>query len=251
MKRALFALAAVLLASCSTAPSKREAEHPRPNYFKTDPATAASISGTVTFHGRKPAPVRVDMSEDPQCVEAHKTGQYDGPVVVDAAGDVGNAFIYVKSGLEGKFFEPPATPAVLDQHGCWFEPRILGIQTGQTLKVTNSDPVTHNIHPLAQVNREWNHSQGEGDAPLSRRFIKPEVMIRVKCNIHSWMRAYIGAVDHPYFAVSGRNGKYEIRNLPPGEYVVGVWHEVFGTEERRITVPPAGAVHADFGFKGE
>jgi plastocyanin len=145
----------------------------------------------------------------------------------------------------------PATPAVIDQNGCWFQPRVLGIQTGQTLQVTNSDPVTHNIHPLAQINREWNHSQGQGDAPLARRFIKPEVMIRVKCNIHSWMHAFIGVVEHPYFAVSGSNGAFEIPNLPPGDYVVEAWQEKLGTQEQKITITPSGKILANFTFKGE
>jgi hypothetical protein len=117
--------------------------------------------------------------------------------------------------------------------------------------VTNSDPVTHNIHPLAQINREWNHSQGEGDAPLARKFLKPEVMIRVKCNIHSWMRAYIGVIPHPYFAVTESGGTFEIRNLPPGDYVIEAWHETLGTKEQKITMAPSGKIEADFSFKGE
>ena len=120
-------------------------------------------------------------------------------MVVNPNGTLANVFVYIKRGLEAKTFEVPATPVTIDQRGCWFRPRVIGIQTGQTLQVTNSDPVTHNIHPLAQINREWNHSQGPGDAPLARKFIKPEVMIRVKCNIHSWMRAYIGVVGSSLF----------------------------------------------------
>jgi hypothetical protein len=160
-------------------------------------------------------------------------------------------FIYIKTGLEGKKFEVPATPVTIDQHGCWFGPRVLGIQTGQTLQVTNSDPVTHNIHPLAEINREWNHSQGQGDAPLARRFIKPEVMIRVKCNIHSWMHAFIGVTEHPYFAVTGADGTFEIRNVPPGDYVIEAWQETLGAQEQKITVGPSGTVETSFTFKGE
>jgi hypothetical protein len=127
----------------------------------------------------------------------------------------------------------------------------MGIQTGQTLQISNSDPVTHNIHPLAQINREWNHSQGPGEAPLARKFLRPEVMIPVKCNIHSWMRAYIGAVDHPYFAVTGQDGTFEIPNVPPGDYVVAAWQEKLGTQEQKVTVTPAGRIDATFTFKGE
>ncbi len=154
-------------------------------------------------------------------------------------------------GWKVKGFEPLSAPAVMDQNGCWFHPRVLGIQTGQLLRVTNSDPVTHNIHPLAHINREWNHSQGQGDPPLARKFQKPEVMIRVKCNIHSWMRAYIGVVEHPYFAVSGPDGQFEIHNLPPGEYTLGAWHETLGEQEKKMTVPSSAKVQADFSFKGQ
>ena len=156
-----------------------------------------------------------------------------------------------RADLRGKTFETPAAPVALDQHGCWFQPRVIGLQTGQTLQVSNSDPVTHNIHPLAEINREWNHSQGAGDAPIARKFPRPEVMIRVKCNIHSWMRAYIGVLDNPYFAVSGADGSFEMRNVPPGEYTIAAWQETLGTQEQKVTVPPSGAVTANFTFQGE
>jgi plastocyanin len=191
------------------------------------------------------------MSGDPACAEAHHGAAYDESVVVNSNGTLANAFVYIKTGLEGKSFQTPATPVTIDQRGCWFRPRVLGIQTGQTLQVINSDPVTHNIHPLAQINREWNHSQGEGDAPLARKFSKPEVMIRVKCNIHSWMHAFIGVLTHPYFAVSNDDGKFTIKNLPPGTYTIGVWQEKLGTQEQTVTVAPHGSAEANFTFKGE
>ncbi len=243
------------LAACSNtgtkAPQPATAAVTAPVYFKVDPATAGVLKGTIRFQGRKPARKAIDKSGDPACVEAHHGKAYDESLVVNANGTLANVFIYVKRGLEGKKFEVPAAPVTIDQRGCWFRPRIIGIQTGQILQVTNSDPVTHNIHPLAQINREWNHSQGQGDEPLARKFLKPEVMIRVKCNIHSWMRAYIGVLDHSYYAVTGADGGYEIKNLPPGDYVLEAWHETLGTQEQNITVAPSGQVEANFTFKGE
>jgi plastocyanin len=189
------------------------------------------------------------MSEEPACVEAHKGKAYNESLVVNRKGDLANAFIYIKTGLEGKTFEVPADPVTIDQNGCWFRPRVLGIQAGQTLKIVNSDPVTHNIHPMAQVNREWNHSQGADDLPMARKFIKPEIMIPVKCNIHSWMHAFIGVLDHPYFAVSQDDGTFEIENLPPGTYTLAVWTETLGTQERQLTVAPHSKAEANFTFK--
>jgi plastocyanin len=244
------AVGLMLLAGC-TKETPKKAEPVAPVYFHVDAGTAGAFRGVVKFAGKKPARRMIDMSGDPACVEAHHGKAYEEPVLTDTKGGLENVFIYVKSGLEGKNFEAPATPVTIDQNGCWFHPRVMGIQVGQTLAVTNSDPVTHNIHPMAQINREWNHSQGMGDAPLARKFLKPEVMIRVKCNIHSWMHAFIGVVDNPYFAVTGADGKFEIKNLPPGDYVISAWHETLGTQEQKITIPPSGQIETNFSFKGE
>ena len=247
--------ALALTLGCSAKPKSETATSPTappaPSYFKVDPATAATLTGTIHFTGKRPQPKAIDMSEDPACVEAHHGKAHDESLVVSSRGGVANAFIYIKTGLEGKTFEVPKTPVTLDQRGCWFRPRVLGIQTNQTLEVINSDPVTHNIHPMAEINREWNHSQGPGDDPLHRHFIKPEVMIKVKCNIHSWMRAFLGVVDNPYFAVSKDDGTFEIKNLPPGTYTVAVWQENLGTQEQQVTVSPHTNAVTNFTFKGK
>ncbi len=219
--------------------------------FHVDSSTAGSISGTIHFSGRRPVQKKIDMSEDPACVEAHHGRAVDESLVVSPTGALGNAFVYVKKGLEGKRFETPATPVVIDQNGCWFRPRVLGIQTNQPLQVINSDPVTHNIHPMAEVNREWNHSQGAGDAPLARKFTKPEVMIRVKCNIHSWMHAFIGVVDNPYFAVSKEDGSFTLPNLPPGDYTIEIWQESLGTHEQQVRVAPHSNTLVNVLLKGK
>jgi plastocyanin len=250
-----FGCAVSLIVGCSgkakTNPPASSITQPAPSYFKADPATAGSISGSIHFAGKKPARKLVDMSSDPACVEAHHEKAYDESLMVSSNGSLGNAFVYIEKGLEGKTFEVPSAPVTIDQRGCWFRPRVLGVQTGQVLQVINSDPVTHNIHPMAEINREWNHSQGPGDAPLHRKFLKPEIMIKVKCNIHSWMHAFIGVVEHPYFAVSKEDGSFEIDNLPPGTYTLAVWQENLGTQEQQITVAPHGNAVAKFTFKGK
>jgi hypothetical protein len=245
--------AVALLAGCS-GKSKTEAPPvptpaPAPVYFHADPATAGSVTGTILFKGKKQAPKVIDMSEEPACVEAHHGRAYDESLVVSKGGSLANAFVYIKSGFDGKTFAVPPTPVVIDQKGCWFRPRVMGIQTGQILQVINSDPVTHNIHPMAEVNREWNHSQGAGDPAIARKFLKPEIMIRVKCNIHSWMHAFTGVLDHPYFAVSSDDGTFAIKNLPPGTYTVAVWQEKLGTQEQQVIVGPSGNAKVNFTFK--
>ena len=222
-----------------------------PTYFKVDERTASTITGKVTFTGKRPPLKQVDLAEDPECAKLHRKPVYDQSLVVSKDGRLANAFVYIKSGLGGKKFEPPSIPVTIDQKGCWFEPRVLGIQVGQELKVTNSDPVTHNIHPRAQVNREWNHSQAGGDPPIERRFTKQEVMIRVKCNIHSWMHAWIGVVDNPYFAVTGTDGSFVLKNVPPGDYTIEVWQERLGTQEQQVTVAAASKQDLSFAFNNQ
>ena len=165
-------------------------------------------------------------------------------------GALANVFVYIQQGLEGKQFRPAAEAVTIDQRGCWFYPRVVGIVTGQSLTVKNSDPVAHNIHPRAHMNREWNQSQSPG-AGIHARFARPEIMIRVKCDIHSWMRAWIGVVDHPYFAVTGADGDFEIGNVPAGEYTLEAWQELLGKQEQKVTVTAARKTAVAFTFKGE
>ena len=238
-------------AGCSAPPAAKKEPPAAPSYFKPDPATAGSVQGKVAFIGKVPPHKKIDMSEDPQCASLHKTPVFDDSIAAARDGSLANVFVYVKQGLEGKKFEPPSQPATIDQKGCWFIPRVLGIETGQTLDVTNSDPVTHNIHPRPHLNREWNQSQGPGSEPLARRFMTPEIMIRVKCNIHSWMHAWIGVVDNPYFAVTGTNGSFELNNLPPGNYTIEAWQEDLGTQQQQVTVAAQGKSEIAFTFQGE
>ncbi len=211
-----------------------------------------SVVGQVKFAGQTAKAVVIDMDQDPQCVKLNpEAPREEQPVVVSPEGTLANVFVYVKSGLEGKKFEAPKTAVKIDQKGCWFEPRVIGMQTGQTLQVTNSDPVTHNIHPEAKVNREWNQSQAPEDGPLSRRFAQPEVMIRVKCNVHKWMRSWIGVVDHPYFAVTGGDGNFEFKDLPVGTYQVVAWHEKSGLQEKSLVITSGTKARLEFSFNGQ
>ncbi len=237
------------------APAPAKTETPKAGapvvYYKVDPATAGTVTGKILFTGKAPAKKKIDLDEDPQCAKLHKEAVYDESVKLGRKNALQNAFVYIKKGLEDKKFEPPSEPVVIDQHGCAFVPRVIGMQTGQSLKATNSDPVTHNIHPRAKVNREWNQNQPEGAEPAVRKFSLPEVMIHVKCNIHPWMKAWIGVVDNPYFAVTGADGSFELKNVPPGTYTIEAWQEELGVQEQQVTVAASGKASAEFTFKGE
>lgn len=252
VRLAVVATAAITGCSKSAAPpATPSTAQPTPTYFRVDPSTAGSIGGLLRYAGPRPRPKPVDMSNEPACVSANHGKVYDDSVVIGPHNRVGNAFVYIEKGLEGKSFAPAQGPVTIDQKGCWFRPHVLGMQTGQTVQIVNSDAVTHNIHPMPQLNHEWNHSQGAGDPPMSHKFTRAEVMIPVKCNIHSWMHAYIGVLDHPYFAVTGEDGKFVIPNLPPGTYTLAVWTQTLGTEQQTITVSPGGSAKADFTFRGK
>ena len=168
-------------------------------------------------------------------------------------GKLANVFIYVESrdALSGYTFEMPAQEAVLEHKKCDYSPRLLGIRTGQPLKILNSDPTAHNTHPTPKSNREWNQSQPEGGAPIVKSFDRPETFIPFKCNQHPWEKAWIGVFDHPFFAISARDGSYKIEGLPPGDYKIIAWHEVLGLKEVETTLVPYQAKVLDFSFDPE
>jgi plastocyanin len=215
-----------------------------------DSATAAKLKGSITFAGAKPAHQKIDMASDEGCQKA-TAGKpiFDEPVVTGKGGGLANAFVYIQTGLEGKKFEPATEAVALDQHGCIFVPHVIALRTGQILELKNGDAVSHNVHPLPANNREWNQEQAPQAPPVEHRFARPEIMIPVKCNIHSWMRSYIGVVDHPYFAVTGPDGAFEWKNLPPGDYTIGVWHEKLGKQEQQVHVAPSGAAAVNFTYR--
>jgi len=253
MKRVILSAAILLAAGCGTKPSDapaKTAKAPTVEYFHVDPATAGKFHGRIVYQGPKPTRREVPMESDIRCREEHGGKPvYDQPVVVGKDGGLANAFVYIQTGLEGKKFEPVPEPVVLDQRGCMFSPRALGIRAGQALKLRNSDKVAHNVHPVPKKNYEWNESQAPGTPDAEHKFARTEVMIPVKCNIHQWMHAYIGVVEHPYFALTGPDGSFELSNVPPGDYTVAVWHEKLGDQTRQVRLAASGSEALDFTFK--
>ena len=210
------------------------------------PMGTASIAGSISFDGTPPAPMPIRMK--PECMDLH-----DGPPMSDNVmvtdGKLKSVFVHVSAGLpDGYSYPPPSEPATLDQEGCMYVPHVLGMQTGQTFRIENSDPFQHNIHPVPESNRGFNESTpNEGDF-LEKRFLVPEKAIQVKCDVHSWMLAYAFVLDHPYFSVSGDDGSFSIGGLPAGTYTIEAWHEEFGTQTMEVTVGDGEAGMADFTF---
>ncbi len=253
MRACIAVVAALVTLQCGgkpEQPKKAAAELKPVVYFHPDPATAATVSGRIRFHGARPARQVISMVSDSGCEKAHGGKPvYLETVLLSKNGDLANAFVYIKSGLEGKVFEPVPAPVLLDQHGCLFVPRVIGLRNGQVLDVKNSDEVSHNIHPMPVNNREWSQQQSPGSPDMEHKFPRPEIMIPVKCNVHSWMHAYIGVVEHPYFAVTGADGTYQWANVPPGDYTVAVWHETLGERTKQMHLGPSEHASLDFDYE--
>jgi plastocyanin len=209
-----------------------------------DPSTVASVSGTVKLEGAAPKAAKIDMSQDPAC-----KGTNTAETVVSEGGDLANVFVYVKDGLGSRTFDVPAQAVVIDQQGCRYHPHVLGVMAGQTVQINNDDNTTHNIHPSPKDNREWNESQPPKGAPIAKDFARQEVLIPVKCNQHPWMKMYIGVVKNPFFAVTGKDGKYELKGLPPGTYTIAAVHEKFGEQTQTVTVAAKDSKSQNFTFK--
>ena len=132
-----------------------------------------------------------------------------------------------------------------------YKPHVLGVQANQTLRILTKDPTTHNIHPMPKDNREWNMSQPPGAAPIEQKFARPEIMIPVKCNQHPWMRAYVGVTQSPLYAVSGTDGTFTIKGVPPGDYTLEAWTASLGTQELKVTLAPKETKSVEFTFKAQ
>jgi plastocyanin len=201
---------------------------------KVDTSTAGSVSGMVAFDGAAPKPRKIDMSQDPACAKSGAANTVETIATQD--GKLANVYVYVKEGVGNYQFETPRDAVELDQEGCRYHPHVLAVMTGQQVKILNSDPTTHNIHPTPKTNREWNESQPPKGEPLTKEFAREEVMLPVKCNQHPWMKMYVNVSKHPYFAVTGSDGKFEIKNLPPGEYTLAAVHESLGEKTMKVKV---------------
>jgi len=169
-------------------------------------------------------------------------------VMTDAKGDLQNVVVFVSNGLGDRTFDPPSRPVVVEQKGCMYQPHVLAVRANQTLELVNDDSTSHNIHPVPANNREWNKAEPPGSR-MEEAFAREEVAIPVKCNVHPWMRGYIAVFKHPYFAVTGKDGAFDLSNLPPGTYTIKAWHEKLGTATQTVTIAANETKEISFVFK--
>jgi plastocyanin len=254
MVRPLLAIATVVLLgafACGGSGSGQPASTPAASAgtAKVDASTTGSIAGKVAIEGTVPQNPVVHMASDPVCAGANKDGAAAETFVVDG-GALENVFVYIKDDLGAKYaFETPATPVKIEQKGCHYVPHVAGIRAGQPLEISNDDSTMHTVHGMGHSNQEFNFSQPLPGIKNTVALTTTEVLMPVKCDVHPWMHAYIGVVNHPFFAVSAGGGKFDLRDVPPGTYTVAAVHEKLGTQSQTVTIGAKENKEITFTFK--
>ncbi|HKF40958.1 MAG TPA: carboxypeptidase regulatory-like domain-containing protein [Candidatus Acidoferrum sp.] len=206
-----------------------------PGRVLAGPGGSGSVSGRVTLSGTAPKSKPLDLSKEPDCVKMHASDPLLPDSVVTGPGNsLRNVVVYISSG-DSENLPAPAVPVSYDQQGCHYTTHVLAFRVGQEVRISNSDPISHNIHPIAKVNREWNKIQLPGVPPFTYAFEREE-FIPIKCNIHPWMQGYFVVLRTSHFAVTGEDGRFSLPNLPPGHYVITAWHEMYGTQSKEINI---------------
>ena len=214
-----------------------------------DPATAGTVTVAVKFEGTPPAPKMMRLDGDPKCVTENGASEVaDESLVVGDNQSLQNVFVYVKDGLGAYGFPVPTEPVVLDQDKCRYTPRVLGVRVGQPLAIRNSDPLLHNVRANGTINQGFNMSTPLEGVSFERTFATKEVMVPFKCDVHAWMTAYVGVLDHPYFATTAADGMVVLGNLPPGTYTLEAWHETLGTRTQQVTIAAKESKDVAFTF---
>ena len=205
-------------------------------------ALGGTLSGRVNFDGNPPKKKTIKMDADPVCGSSHKEPVYNQSFIINEAGYLQNVLVYLKDvKYDGN---TPDTPAVLDQNGCMYSPHVQGMMVGQDLLIKNSDATLHNIHGLPKLISEFNFAMPKVVKEKAIKMAKAENFIKIKCDVHSWMKAYISVFDHPYFAVTDDSGHYQIDNIPPGDYEVIAWQEKFKDKTLNASVTVSDSASA-------
>jgi plastocyanin len=210
---------------------------------------ASSVTGTVTFDGKAPTLRPLTMDADPACAKKHSKPVPSEMLILGNGNTMGNIMVWVSKGLPaGKTWPAPKTPVTLDQKGCQYVPHVMGIMVGQAYKILNSDGILHNVHALPKINKGFNRPMPATLKEASATFDKAEAVFQIKCDVHPWMTAYVGAFTHPFFSVTGTDGKFTISGLDPGTYEITAWHERLGTQTASVTVGASDAKTQNFKF---
>jgi len=207
---------------------------------------AGTVSGKVTYTGTPAKPKPIDMSKEPTCAKQHPTPVTTETVVTGPGNALEYVVVYVSSGAPDDS-QVPAQAVTYDQKGCQYIPHVQAMHTNQELKISNDDQTSHNIHPLAKINHEWNKSQPPGSPPIVEKYDKEE-FIPVKCNIHPWMHGYFAVLKTSHFDVSKEDGGFKLPNLPPGKYTITAWHESYGTKTADVTITGNETKDVNFSF---
>jgi len=242
----LMSISALTLAVCISTPYAVRAGGAPASASATG---VASVKGIVKFEGTVPKPKLISMSADPSCAKQHPAPVLAQEVMTDSKGDLENVVVFVSEGLGDRTFDAPTQPVVVEQKGCLYTPHVLAVRANQPLHVVNDDPTSHNMHPTPANNREWNKAEPPGTS-LDESFAREEIAIPVKCNVHPWMHGYVAVFKHPYFAVTGKDGSFDLSSLPPGTYTIKAWHEKLGTSTQTITISANETKEINFVFKG-
>jgi len=239
-------LAAASLTACSKSDSGAAAR--RGPITPVDPSTAGSIQVDVAFSGSPPTPGTINMSGTAACAALHPNPVPDQSIVVNN-GRLANAVVYIKSGFGDRAFAPPTQPVVIDQKGCLYDPHVVGVMVGQPLQFRNSDQEAHNVHGRPKQVDAWNFLMSRPNSTRDVTFDKPEAGIPVTCDVHPWMRAYVSVFDNPYFAVTPSDGTVTLKTVPPGDYVIAVWHETLGTLVKPVTIATSATATVQFTYQ--
>ena len=243
--RPLLLAGAVLMMACGGSSSPA----PVPSGTVVDPASAGSIQGRARFEGQTPAPEVARIDADKDCVSLNGADRLSvDAVLVGEDGGLQNVFVYVKSGLEKASFPIPNEPVVVEQQRCRYVPRVVGVRVGQPLQIRNGDPLLHNVRSDSEVNQPFNQGQPVQGMVFAHTFTTREVMVPVTCDVHKWMRTYVGAVEHPYYAVTDAAGRFTLPDLPPGTYTLAAWHERLGSREQPVTVAAKESKNVELTF---
>lgn len=212
-------------------------------------AAVGSIKGHVRLTGKVPGNPVIRMAADPLCARMNR-GKQVVQESVAATADGSLAYVFVR--LQGSFPKAPvpSEAVTIDQRGCVYEPRMVGVLVGQTLQVRNSDELLHNVHGLSTKGNGFNVSEPKAGMVQQFRLKDEEVMLRLKCDVHSWMAAFIGVVTSPFYSVSDRTGTFVIDKVPAGSYSIQAWHERYGPVVQTVRVRAGAASSVEFSYTG-